>query len=125
MSKTLMLVKSGLAAGAIGGVALVAGTAPSGAPFPAAHSSYLLKTADSSCADPAWNATAVYTGGQRVSYQNQTWQAKWWTQGNTPSAGDASPWQLIGQCGGGCRWPAVPRRRIIGYFTSWRTGKDG
>ncbi|WP_201282304.1 chitinase C-terminal domain-containing protein [Chromobacterium phragmitis] len=168
MSKTLMLVKSGLAAGAIGGVVLVAGTAPTHAPQPAQAAAHMVKTAAASCADPAWNATTVYTGGQRVSYQDQTWQAKWWTQGNTPSAGDASPWQLIGQCGGGtpsdpplvqvppptgnglCRPEAlaqtggvdVPycaaykqggaeqlangsRRRIIGYFTSWRTGKDG
>lgn len=172
MSKTLMLVKSSLAIGAVGGTALLAGHAAlSGdAPRPQAQTTAFVKAADSSCADPAWSAATVYTGGQRVSYQNQTWQAKWWTQGNTPTSSDASPWQLIGQCGGGnpppvdpplvqvpaptgnalCRPEAlaqtpsvdVPycaaykqggaeqlangsRRRIIGYFTSWRTGKDG
>ncbi|WP_440029133.1 chitinase C-terminal domain-containing protein [Chromobacterium amazonense] len=172
MSKTLMLVKSSLAIGAVGGTALLAGHAAlSGdAPRPQAQTTAFVKAADSSCADPAWSAATAYTGGQRVSYQNQTWQAKWWTQGNTPTSGDASPWQLIGQCGGGnpppvdpplvqvpaptgnalCRPEAlaqtpsvdVPycaaykqggaeqlangsRRRIIGYFTSWRTGKDG
>nr|WP_199068108.1 glycosyl hydrolase family 18 protein [Chromobacterium sp. ASV5] len=173
MSKTLLLIKSGLAAGAVTGAALLAaGNASSPTPpSSAARSDALIKTAADSCADPAWSATAVYNGGQRVSYQQQTWQAKWWTQGNTPASGDASPWLLIGACGGGGGNPApdpplvqvpppsgnalcqpeglaatpgvdVPycaayrqggaeqlannsRRRIIGYFTSWRTGKDG
>ena len=125
----------------------------------------------SGCPDPLWVATTAYTGGQRVTYQDTTYEAKWWTQGNTPSAGD--PWKLVATCGtggggggtgGGDVLVNVPapvgnalcqpqglahaanldipycqvynaggkeklanqsRRRIIGYFTSWRTGKDG
>ncbi len=122
------------------------------------------------CTDPAWSAATPYGGGQRVSYESKTYQAKWWTQGNVPSAGD--PWAFVADCGGGgggnppggdvlVNVPAptghllcqpqglartagldIPyctahetggkeklangsRRRIIGYFTSWRTGQGG
>jgi chitinase len=122
------------------------------------------------CADPAWSATTAYSGGQRVTHESKTYQAKWWTQGNLPTAGD--PWAFVANCGGDggggtnpgdtlvtvpaptghllclperlARTPDIDvpychtyqtggkeklanqsRRRIIGYFTSWRTGKSG
>lgn len=172
MSKALLLLKTGLAGTAVAGAALLAAQhAPTAAKAPAsAARDSLIRTAAASCADPAWSSGSIYTGGQRVSYQGQTWEAKWWTQGNTPAAGDASPWKLIGQCDGGGGNPTEPplvqvppptgnalcrpeglartdgvdvpycavyqkggaeqlangsRKRLIGYFTSWRTGKNG
>jgi len=128
------------------------------------------KAVVAACTAPAWNASTVYTGGAKASYDNKEWSAKWWTQGNTPSAGADGPWKLIGDCGGTgdpgssdpvltsvaaptghalCRPDGMTatantntpycltydtngrekmgnlKRRIIGYFTSWRTGKDG
>lgn len=42
-----------------------------------------------------WSSQAVYTAGQEVSYQGQTWRAKWWTQNNVPGAEQWGPWQLV------------------------------
>jgi len=49
------------------------------------------------CTTAAWSATAVYTGGNKVSYNGKEYSAKWWSQGNVPTAGD--PWALVGTCG--------------------------
>lgn len=49
-----------------------------------------------SCAAPAWNASAVYTGGMEVTYTKHTYKAKWWTQGETP--GKADVWADEGPC---------------------------
>jgi len=43
---------------------------------------------------PAWEATRIYTQGDRVTVDGSTWEALWWTQGQTP--GDVwGPWQQI------------------------------
>jgi chitinase len=52
-----------------------------------------------SCTAAAWSASAVYTGGNQVSYNSHTWQAQWWTQGETP--GQAAVWLDQGPCSGG------------------------
>lgn len=45
---------------------------------------------------PTWDSTAIYTGGQRVTYNGATYEARWWTQGNNPAeAGEWGPWKLI------------------------------
>jgi chitinase len=49
------------------------------------------------CTAPAWSASAVYTNGNLVSYQSHTWEAKWWTQGDTPG-GAAGVWADQGPC---------------------------
>ncbi|WP_316784057.1 glycoside hydrolase family 19 protein [Streptomyces sasae] len=46
----------------------------------------------------AWSSGAVYTGGMTASYNGDNWQAKWWTQGETP--GVAEVWADQGACGG-------------------------
>ncbi|KAF0811335.1 hypothetical protein IGB42_04172 [Andreprevotia sp. IGB-42] len=48
------------------------------------------------CTEPAWVSTQAYSGGAKVSYQNSEYQAKWWSQGNLPTAGD--PWLLVRAC---------------------------
>lgn len=50
----------------------------------------------------AWATSAVYTGGTNVSYGGRNWQAKWWTQGETPgTTGQWGVWSDQGVCGGG------------------------
>ncbi|WP_418304220.1 carbohydrate-binding protein [Paenibacillus bovis] len=41
----------------------------------------------------AWSASAIYVGGDTVSYNGKTYKAKWWTTGETP--GQAEVWQLV------------------------------
>lgn len=50
------------------------------------------------CTDPAWVASAVYTGGDQVSHDGNAWRAKWWTQGEAP--GTADVWEDLGECDG-------------------------
>jgi chitinase len=52
-----------------------------------------------SCTAAAWSSSAVYTGGNLVSYNGHSWKAQWWTQGETP--GQASVWVDQGACSGG------------------------
>ena len=93
------------------------------------------------CAAAPWNATASYTSGKTVSYKGNTYTAKWWTQGEDPSAGGV--WTKVGPCA-----PVDPvdptdppvdptdeptddttttpnpnpgseSERLVGYFTNW------
>ncbi|MGL4995428.1 MAG: S8 family serine peptidase [Deefgea sp.] len=41
---------------------------------------------------PAWSAAATYTAGQCVSFNGQTFAAKWWTKGEQPGAAQWGPW---------------------------------
>ncbi|MEV6756804.1 glycoside hydrolase family 19 protein [Streptomyces sp. NPDC051214] len=50
------------------------------------------------CATP-WNSSSVYTGGNTASYNGHNWNAKWWTQNETPGRSDV--WADAGACGGG------------------------
>ncbi|MBL0609464.1 glycoside hydrolase [Aeromonas jandaei] len=43
---------------------------------------------------PAWQASKVYNGGDKVSHNQLVWQAKYWTQGNEPSR-TADQWSLV------------------------------
>ncbi|GAA5194071.1 hypothetical protein GCM10023322_57570 [Rugosimonospora acidiphila] len=47
----------------------------------------------------------MYVGGNTVSYNGHTWQAKWWTQGETPGASDV--WADQGTCSTGAAAPTV------------------
>jgi chitodextrinase len=49
-----------------------------------------------SCSDAAWNSATAYSGGAKVSYNNKTWRAKWWTQNNAP--GSDPVWEDLGSC---------------------------
>jgi chitinase len=53
-----------------------------------------------SCTEPEWNEGTAYTGGQRVSYNGKTYEAKWWTQGDRPDQSDEwGVWKYISDCG--------------------------
>jgi predicted chitinase/chitodextrinase len=63
----------------------------------------LLPMSASSAAEAcaaAYNNSAVYVGGNKVSYQGRNWTAKWWTQYETPSTGGSGVWTDNGACGG-------------------------
>ncbi|MFF0276113.1 glycoside hydrolase family 19 protein [Streptomyces sp. NPDC094447] len=54
----------------------------------------------------AWNSSSVYTGGMTASHNGRNWQAKWWTQNETPgTTGEWGVWADQGVCGGG---PTTP-----------------
>ena len=62
-----------------------------------------------------WVSTTAYTGGARVSYSSQNYQAAYWTQGDTPDthsgpAGSGQPWIPMGSCGGGGGPTSTPTR---------------
>jgi len=45
---------------------------------------------------PAWSATALYTGGELVSHNGQTFRARWWNQGVEPNVNNMfGPWELV------------------------------
>lgn len=47
-----------------------------------------------------WDASIAYTGGKVVAYNGKKFSAKWWTQGQAPSATDQwGPWKYEGECG--------------------------
>lgn len=49
---------------------------------------------------PTWQASTVYWGGDQASRNGRNYQAKWWTQGETPP-GTTGVWQDLGTCDGG------------------------
>ncbi|RBW64704.1 chitinase [Vibrionales bacterium C3R12] len=45
-----------------------------------------------------WDSSAIYTGGNQVTHDAKTWEAKWWTTGENPSqSGKWGVWKLIGE----------------------------
>jgi chitinase len=50
---------------------------------------------------PNWSGTEIYDTGQRVLFNGVPYQAKWWTQGDSPAAStsnpDSSPWAVLTQ----------------------------
>ncbi|MFI0718452.1 glycoside hydrolase family 19 protein [Streptomyces sp. NPDC021224] len=59
----------------------------------------MASTASAATCASAWSSSSVYTGGMTASYNSHNWQAKWWTQGETPGAADV--WADQGSCTGG------------------------
>ncbi|MFE6715137.1 glycoside hydrolase family 19 protein, partial [Streptomyces sp. NPDC057695] len=58
-------------------------------------------TASAASCAAGWTSSAVYTGGMTASYGGRNWQAKWWTQGETPSTAGSGVWADQGSCTGG------------------------
>jgi chitinase len=50
---------------------------------------------------PAWSGTTAYDKGTRILFDGTPYEAKWWTQGDSPDAAsanpDASPWAPLSQ----------------------------
>jgi len=94
------------------------------------------------CTGPAWSATTVYTVGNVVTYANHSYTAKWWTQGEVPTAsGQWDVWADNGACTGTTPTTPPPTttttpppttttttspttnppsgKKVVGYFTEW------
>jgi predicted chitinase/chitodextrinase len=69
----------------------------------AAALAVILPSAPASAATcaAAWSSASVYPGGRTASYNGHNWQAKWWTQDETPSTGGSGVWADQGACSGG------------------------
>nr|WP_245621522.1 immunoglobulin-like domain-containing protein [Enterovibrio calviensis] len=53
-------------------------------------------TPDPTPGDSTWNASTVYLGGDQVTINGVTYQAKYWTKGDNPTAsGEWGAWQII------------------------------
>src|SRR5260370_17327921 len=55
---------------------------------------------------PAWNATAIYVGGNTASSNGVNYTANFWTQGQNPAtnnggSGSGEPWTSNGTCSSG------------------------
>jgi hypothetical protein len=52
---------------------------------------------------PAWNERGSYVGGNVVTWDDQCYEAKWWSQGVQPSpgSGSASSWKSLASCPAG------------------------
>ncbi len=84
-----------------------------------------------------WDSSAVYTGGDTVSYQGRRYRAKWWTQGEKPGSSDV--WEDLGVLDGEPVQPegvdnvpinaAEPQDtqltdfKVVGYYPSWKPDK--
>lgn len=84
-----------------------------------------------------WDKTAVYTGGDIISYQGCLYRAKWWTQGEKPDSSDV--WEDLGIVDqnptnpeGTANAPidaSIPKDtaltdfKVVGYYPSWKPDK--
>ncbi|MFD6447650.1 endonuclease/exonuclease/phosphatase family protein [Promicromonospora sp. NPDC060204] len=75
--------------------------------WPSDHKAVLasFSVCDDACAPavPAWDASAVYTAGDEISYEGSTWRAAWWTRAQEPGAA-YGPWQEIVERDGVAGW---------------------
>ncbi len=62
--------------------------------------SIIVNGSGGSCTAPAYVPGQIYTGGDKVSYQGNEYEAKWWTQNNDPVTNNENVWKLIGPCSG-------------------------
>lgn len=76
----------------------VTGTGTSGS-HTAVYTLTVTGGSGSTCTAPTWDPSAVYVGGNTVSWQGHSWKAKWWTQGEEPgTTGEWGVWQDLGAC---------------------------
>ncbi|MFF9013518.1 glycoside hydrolase family 19 protein [Streptomyces sp. NPDC014870] len=67
----------------------------------------------------AWNSSSVYTGGMTASHNGRNWQAKWWTQNETPgTTGEWGVWADQGACDGGPTTPPTTPPPTSGFVVS-------
>jgi len=68
-----------------------------------------VSDAAAACA-PAWSSSAVYVGGNSASQNGHNYNAKWWTQNESPAthSGQWDVWADQGACGGTTPPPTTP-----------------
>ena len=80
---------------------------------------------------PSWNSTTTYSTGDKVSYQNKVYSAKWWNKNQLPSASGAWKIESLTQ-DGPAQWHAqnaysqgvVVNYQNISYQAKWWTKGD-
>lgn len=84
-----------------------------------------------------WDSTAVYIGGDTVSYQGRRYRARWWTQGERPGGSDV--WEDLGITDGSPVQPSEVSNtpidaskpqdtkltdfKVVGYYPDWAQNK--
>ncbi|AZZ94276.1 chitin-binding protein [Hahella sp. KA22] len=64
---------------------------------------FCLSSAVVMAAVPEWKNNAVYQGGDQAHTANTIFQARYWTQGDDPTAsGEWGPWKQVGLCDASC-----------------------
>jgi hypothetical protein len=87
------------ASSAVSGTYSLTVTGKTGSTTHAATYALTVTGGATACSAAQWNKTAVYVGGNTVSYGGHTWKAKWWTTGETPgTTGEWGVWQDLGTC---------------------------
>jgi chitodextrinase len=83
---------------------------PTPTPTPLDNGSGASTTPISSYAK-AWDAAQIYTAGQKVSVGDKVYEAKWWTQNETPAHSDtsASVWSFVGYMNANPVLPDAPK----------------
>ncbi|MBB3111197.1 chitin-binding protein [Paenibacillus phyllosphaerae] len=88
---TTSFTNSGLTAGSTYSYTIVATNSSGSSAASSALS--VTTTGGTTTAYPAWSSSTVYVGGNKVTYNGKNYEARWWTQGETP--GVAEVWKLI------------------------------
>lgn len=45
----------------------------------------------------SWTESLIYVQGDRVYYNGNTWEARWWNFGDPPGIDQWSPWVLVAE----------------------------
>ncbi|QQK79049.1 endonuclease/exonuclease/phosphatase family protein [Salicibibacter cibi] len=54
---------------------------------------------EANCEADEWSEESTYTEGDRVSYDGEIYEAKWWTQGENPNdSGEWDVWKVASEC---------------------------
>lgn len=110
-----------------------------GSLIPETSSEITGNTENSVTASDTWQKDTIYNGGDTVIYSGKRFEAKWWTQGETPSENSDGPWKFIEnaytipeseepeETDDGL--PDLPAKadaedfKIVGYYPSWEPDK--
>ena len=75
---------------------------------------------------PVWSDGTAYTGGERIVWHSNVYEAKWWTRADTPDdpvlQGAATPWRIIGPVLPGDR-PTPQLTAPAGTAPQWEPAK--
>lgn len=84
--------------GAVGSENVTPTEPDSGSTVPAGSGSGGSSSPATSAYAQAWDADEVYTAGQKVSFGDKVYEAKWWTQHETPvtEGNTAAVWSFVG-----------------------------
>ncbi|MDO5601916.1 MAG: glycosyl hydrolase family 18 protein [Oscillospiraceae bacterium] len=74
---------------------------------------------------PPWDAGAAYTAGSQVSYEGNTYEAQWWTQGEIPGSSAYGAWKLVSGPGEGPGEGDIPAWDSAKVYTNEKVVYNG